>query len=181
MNKKNWKQASSKSGQTPSSLLRAGTSSTQNRCLLPTKSFFRTSRGCKLNILFPAFYLNRSPLFLLSKAGLFCYIISLQCSINTLLQGDLHTGYGRFQPYAPGFKIIEQTDGKVAQLYHLNIWKFEHLNNWTFDNLNNWTFEKLNNWQGGTALPRGLRWQELQHCVYKPWRQCKKEKIICWN
>jgi len=33
-------------------------------------------------------------------------------------QGELSTGYGRMQPYAPGFKIIEQTDGKVAQLYH---------------------------------------------------------------
>ena len=37
---------------------------------------------------------------------------------NPLSQGELHTGYGRFQPYAPGFKIIKQEDGKVAQLYH---------------------------------------------------------------
>ena len=34
------------------------------------------------------------------------------------MQGELNTGYGRKQPYAPGFKIIEQEDGKVAQLYH---------------------------------------------------------------
>jgi len=33
-------------------------------------------------------------------------------------QGELNTGYGRNQPYAPGFKIIEQEDGKIAQLYH---------------------------------------------------------------
>lgn len=32
-------------------------------------------------------------------------------------QGELNTGYGR-QPYAPGFYIIEQEDGKIAQLYH---------------------------------------------------------------
>ena len=52
------KQAFSNSGQTPSSLLRAGTSSTQNRFLLPTKSFFRTRRG------FPAFDRHTSLLFL---------------------------------------------------------------------------------------------------------------------